>query len=103
MPVDRCDINMALSQAFITVGEHNRKRPRAIKNLIENRPSLARYMDGHENRCREITRKISRKKNQRLDASRRCANGQNVTVGHRKIVPVAARATFAACFKFQSE
>jgi two-component system CheB/CheR fusion protein len=76
---------MTLSQPVIAVGEHGRKRPGAVEDLIKDRSNLSRYVNGDENGGWEITGKILRKKNQRLDASRRRANGQNVTIGHTKV------------------
>jgi hypothetical protein len=82
MEVGRSNIYVPLSQSFVIASENSGQRTRSVENLVEIGAALAPQMHCDEDRCREIAWKILCEKRQRFDASRRCANGQNVTIGH---------------------
>src|SRR5262249_3092891 len=95
MTVNRSNVNVPFSEAVVALGKSCRQRPGAAEDFIEDRPTLAREMDSHDDGRGKIARKILGEKSQRLDAPRRRTNGQDVAIGHGKGCPfLMSKTTF---------
>src|SRR5262249_58423497 len=95
MTVNRSNVNVPFSEAVVALGKSCRQSPGAAEDFIEDRPTLAREMNSHDDGRGKIARKILGEKSQRLDAPRRRTNGQDVAIGHGKGCPfLMSKTTF---------
>jgi hypothetical protein len=87
MAISRGNVYVPLSQGVVIVSENRGQWAGSVKNFIENRTALTCQMHCDKDCRREIVGKIFGKKRQRFDATRRRADGQDVSIGHKQAVP----------------
>jgi hypothetical protein len=82
MSLGRRDIDAAPLELLAVLGEARRQPPPLGQDGIERGAELARKVNDHENGRRKIGRKFACQETQRLEASSRSADGENVAMSH---------------------
>src|SRR5262245_58148653 len=88
MPSRRRDKDATILHCVAVGGEDSRQRPAAAQQRVERGPRIAWHVNGDDNRRGKSGREMFCEIEQGLYTTSRCADGQDIAVGHFALLAV---------------